>query len=347
MSENKKDINWINVVRAISIISVFVVHCELYYGYGLGFINRYIHPYYVNAFFFVSGYLFFRKQLSVPVIEEKCGEYLTGGGRKLASNILFRLVLPSLIFAMFEFVPKKVIKGDALDIHNMLWETVGGTTYWFTSALVTAQIFLLLLLLTRCRNIFMYWSVSLLLTAYGLYMARHGMNFLGLSNDFWRFKHGLLCVSLVTAGGLYWKYEAVFGILRKKIVLIMMTIVYFTVFTLLHDKLPVLISMLDINFAGYVSGCLASILLIEWCRQVPETRVLSFIGRHSISFYFMSGALPTVMGIACRKQLGEPTWYGFTIVFLLSLTTAYIATLLINNYIPWLLDFRKLRNKSL
>lgn len=74
-----KSINWINAVKAVSIIAVFFVHCQSYYGYELSSVNTLIRPFYVNAFFYVSGYLFFRKQLSVPVIGEKSKEYILGG----------------------------------------------------------------------------------------------------------------------------------------------------------------------------------------------------------------------------------------------------------------------------
>lgn len=51
MRENKS-VNWINAVKAVSIIAVFFVHCQSYYDYELGL---------VNTFFFVGGYQFFRK----------------------------------------------------------------------------------------------------------------------------------------------------------------------------------------------------------------------------------------------------------------------------------------------
>ena len=78
--ESKKNILWINYLKAISIIGVFAVHCQIYYDYWLGSINNFIHPFYVNAFFFVSGYLLFRKQLSEPLINQRTGEYVVGGG---------------------------------------------------------------------------------------------------------------------------------------------------------------------------------------------------------------------------------------------------------------------------
>lgn len=78
--ETRKDILWINYVKAFSIIGVFFVHSGLYYGLFTGSINTFIHPFYVNAFFFVSGYLFFRKQLSEKLLGQNIGEYLIGGG---------------------------------------------------------------------------------------------------------------------------------------------------------------------------------------------------------------------------------------------------------------------------
>ena len=76
----QKSILWINYLKAICIIGVFFVHCNLYYGYDMHGINAFVHPFYVNAFFFVSGYLLFRKQLSEPLISQKSLDYLLGGG---------------------------------------------------------------------------------------------------------------------------------------------------------------------------------------------------------------------------------------------------------------------------
>lgn len=75
----KNNIVWINYLKAISVIAVFLVHCELYCGFDAGVIDYLVHPFYVNAFFFVSGYLMLRKQLSEPLISEKCRYYLFGG----------------------------------------------------------------------------------------------------------------------------------------------------------------------------------------------------------------------------------------------------------------------------
>lgn len=46
-----KDINWINALKALCILFVFLRHSEGYYGCDLGWFDGLILPFYVNAFF--------------------------------------------------------------------------------------------------------------------------------------------------------------------------------------------------------------------------------------------------------------------------------------------------------
>lgn len=81
MSE-KKNVYWINAVKAFAIIAVFLSHVQAIYGYSIGLVHRFISPWYVNAFFFVSGYLLFRKQLSEPIVEQSKQQWFSrAGGR--------------------------------------------------------------------------------------------------------------------------------------------------------------------------------------------------------------------------------------------------------------------------
>lgn len=80
----QKNIFWINAVKTFAILGVFLFHVEQIYGYSLGKINDFIAPWYVNSFFFISGYLLFRKQLSFPIVEQSKQLYINrlanGGG---------------------------------------------------------------------------------------------------------------------------------------------------------------------------------------------------------------------------------------------------------------------------
>ena len=337
---NKKDINWINVVKAGSIIAVYFVHCQSYYGLWLGGVNDYIHPFYVNAFFFVSGYLLFRKQLSYPIVEENASAYVIGGGKQLAINSFFRIIVPSVIFATIEYVPKNLIRGYELDMSELFWDTLGGCTYWFTSASVISQIVLLVLFFTRCGTIWLYWIISMIVMAGGMYMAENEINFLGLSHDLWEFKHGLYALPFLTAGGLYWKYETLIQKIMKKKVVALMFIVYLLAFSLFHKDFRVLVSMLDVNWIGYIAGCFSSVLLIQLCKFLPVIKVLTYIGQNSIGFYFMSGAIPVVLSMVASKVQEASNIFGLISVLSISIVFAYIITYLINKYMPWLFDLR-------
>lgn len=85
----KKDVNWINALKALCIILVFLRHSENYYGYQLGRLDDLYLTIYVNAFFFVSGYLLFWKQLSAPRILEDKKNYIkpSGGGGRFYSTM--------------------------------------------------------------------------------------------------------------------------------------------------------------------------------------------------------------------------------------------------------------------
>ena len=48
---------WIDHVKVICMIGVYLLHSEAYYGFGDIQYGMLITPFYVNAFFFVSGYL--------------------------------------------------------------------------------------------------------------------------------------------------------------------------------------------------------------------------------------------------------------------------------------------------
>lgn len=74
MSEKEPSSNsrylWVDKVKAICIILVFYSHCSIFYGISIPLMRNVIEPFYVNAFFFVSGYLLLWKQLSSPKIDE-------------------------------------------------------------------------------------------------------------------------------------------------------------------------------------------------------------------------------------------------------------------------------------
>lgn len=59
-----KNLLWINSVKAICMLTVYLQHSISLYGIRMDWWEpQYITSFYVNGFFFVSGYLFFWKNL--------------------------------------------------------------------------------------------------------------------------------------------------------------------------------------------------------------------------------------------------------------------------------------------
>lgn len=82
----KNNICWIDLVKAICMILVYLLHVESYTG--MAWIKSYgylLQPFYVNAFFFVSGYLFFRKWIG----DDRVDEFSWGKYADAVKNLFF------------------------------------------------------------------------------------------------------------------------------------------------------------------------------------------------------------------------------------------------------------------
>lgn len=337
----KKNIIWINSLKAICILAVFFVHCQSYYGAWVGDANQFVHTFYVNAFFFVSGYLLFWKQLSEPKILEDKKRYVSrvGGGKILLLNVLYRIVIPSIIFSAIEFFPSCIIQGRGIDIGFALYKTIGGGTYWFTSALVVAELILLLLFWTRKRNIWFYVTLCVVLGLAGLVIVNLDI----LHNGIWAWRQGLIALIFLSMGGLYWKYE-------KKIDKQLMhwwfvaplLVAYILMVIGLKEYNDPLISTLTIQPLGFVTSAMACLLLVWMCKKLPEIKLLSFIGQNSLGFYFLSGALPITFSIIAKKMLVSGSTFMMLAIWIACVTVAYVAVLIINRWLPWLWDLRQL-----
>ncbi len=104
-----------------------------------------------------------------------------------------------------------------------------------------------------------------------------------------------------------------------------------------------MVSMGDMDVFGYFFGFLGSVILIWFCKQLPQIKTLTFVGRNSICFYFMSGALPITLSAIVKMFYPQASPLGLFLIFGLTLIGAYIASLVIVKYLPWMLDIRKLR----
>lgn len=262
----------------------------------------------------------------------------------LTLNVIFRIMIPTVLFSIIEFIPSFVLRGRDFGIGDFLYKTIGGCTYWFTAALAVAELLIGLMLLTRRKSVWFYFGCCSILSLIGWLMCRYDISILAnLPSLPWQYKHGLLCMAFMAFGGLYWRYEAAIGKVMNKFVLTGMIVAYVALLLLWPESFRVLISMQDLNLAGIGISLLSTVILIELCKMIRKSELLNYIGQNTIGFYFMSGALPIVLSMAVKHFLPGVRFAGFVIVFIGSMVTAYFAVRLINRWLPWLLDLREIR----
>ena len=346
-NNQKKDIYWINALKAICMIFIYFGHSELFYGAYIEQVDWFRLSFNTNAFFFVSGYLLFWKQLTSPRIEADFHQFVKGGFRKTTGNLLFRIVIPSILFSIIVFFPKNILRGNAFSMKEFIYDTIGGTTCWFTSALVVAELLILLLLMTRRKSIWFYVPFCIVLSFFGKWLADNGINLVkGTSSFPWHYKQALISLSYIVAGGLYWRYEKYIQKVLNKWVLLLLTILFAVVIVLYHDKMEFITSLNKINLLGYFVTIWATILLIELCRHIPTIKALSFIGQNTMGYYFLSGGIPNVLAVLIIKFIPGLHWWILLLLWALSLIVSTVLIMMINRWIPWFFDLRLMKAKQ-
>ena len=282
---------WINAVRGICIILVFFMHSGSYYGFSFELVERIISPFYVNAFFIISGYLFFRKLFSLL---EKTSLFLimiTYG-----KNIFFKLMIPTLLFSSIFLLPKCIFHSRAVSIGIWIHDILGGVSFWFTSALVVAQL-LLVLLLPFCRNRLIYYLIAggvLFMTA--LLLSRNG------GEPFpWYYKSGMGIVLFMVIGGFYYRFERSVDRFMLKNSVLAMLIIIGVCFCVLPIKTSSVMMSMKFNLNGFGVALSMSFLILCVAKKLPENRILNYIGKNSIIFYFFCGFFPACFSVIGKK----------------------------------------------
>lgn len=208
MNNTTRDIIWIDWVKSICIFFVYWCHVI-----QLGAYDRPIDiPYgffFVNAFFFVSGYLIFSKQLANSEIDCNVRTFwkknIVDGG--LLPNIIFKIAIPSIVFSTIDYVPKVLIRGEEMSLWMYFQDTFLRGTNWFTCALTVSEMIIFIFLLSRLRRIRYYVLSGAAIAIFGKYLQDN--NFLILGNTYmpWFYKSGMIATIFLVLGGLFFKYE--------------------------------------------------------------------------------------------------------------------------------------------
>ena len=279
---------WPDAAKAICMLLINYMHIRMYYNIPDNIFNNTFTslygPFFVNAFFVITGYFFFNKQLNTPIVNETFTQYYKESGKKQVLNVMFRILIPSLLFSILTFVPKVILKSGSFDLDFFLNKTILGGSYWFTSALISAYIIILIPIFLRIKNIGFYIIYAIICAFLGNYLLPYKLP--------WEFAPGLVATLFIVSGGVIGKYSHIIFKYLKWPVILALIIIYTILTVVLDINITTETYNESFNINGYLVSLLGSIILIAICQKLPYCKFLAFIGKNSILFYFLCGAIP-------------------------------------------------------
>ena len=341
MTDKNQREYWIDTLKAICIVCVYIAHCESFYCPSYNIAQLIVTPFYVNAFFFINGYLIVRKYFkNNQIVNYSFIEY-----KKNILNIVFRLAIPTIIFSAIIYIPKNNFN---FDLQNFSIAVFGGISLWFTSALCISQFVIYTLFLSKQKNIWLYilitFAIFLLTNIFGDVRSKPAIEYIP-----WFWQTGLIYTFLMMLGGAYNVYEAYINrILNKKIIItcIFTAFIALTIIQMKGFEIFCLGLSGKSNIIGITTIVLSLLLLIFFVKQITPNKITNFIGKHSIVFYFLSGAIPATILAGFEIFQLEKSYIILIAYILISLTTSYIATYIVTKFLPFLLDIRILFKKK-
>lgn len=337
MNDYSKDIEWINALKAVCMFLVYINHSEIYYGTYCSLFGYIYRPIFVNAFFFISGYLLFKKFFSCINIKNV---------RTLIIRNIYKLIIPTIFFSVLFYFPKKILRGEICDVQSFLCDTIGGGSIWFTAALFVAQFLLLILLLSKSKLTCMIGS--LFMWGIAAYLVNKHILIWGSETMPWYYKSGMQAVVIMVIGGFFVDMESKcrLYIQRYKWPLILLFLVYAILSCYFHSYIKTALDWQVLNIMGLFVSIIGIFTLIEFVKYLPSCRIINYIGRHSIGFYFFCGSIVNVFAVI--GKLIFPNGYIFVIIIAIS---AYLFSLLlvwlINTYLPFIYDLRLIKKRRI
>lgn len=126
----------------------------------------------------------------------------------------------------------------------------------------------------------------------------------------WYWRTGLIYTFIITLGGLYSTFESKVDLLSKgSIILIAISciIIYVCVYS------GYAIAFLGLSgrctILGLIGAISSTLLLIYIIKRCKNHTITDFIGKNSIVFYFLSGAVPNIVAIVLKKYLMAIFYY--------------------------------------
>lgn len=292
------------------------------------------------AFFFLSGYLFYRPEGFR--LRHKLHSWLRG------------VLMPYFIFTSALALPKAWLHGDGGSLSDLLLTILTGQGSWFIASLAVAELlFCLLLWLSRARWRWLagagLFAVAL---AYGF-----GTRRLAFEANWWHVNEAVVALPSLLLGYMVHRFDSLGTHWRLGLFALLLVLSLPVNVLVASSSWPsVLVGALVLPRLFLVKNALSVLLLyllftisqrdgVRWVELMPRwlAAMVSWTGRRSIVYYFFSSGVPTAL-TAVFSRLGY-TYRGcyaeVLVVFLFNLLLITLVTWAIYRYLPWTTGRRK------
>ena len=331
---------WIDLLRGFLMLAIIFDHTEICFtGDNIVPYRMYV-PDVLMAFFFLSGYLFYRPEGFR--LRHKLHSWLRG------------VLMPYFIFTSALALPKAWLHGAGGSLSDLLLTILTGQGSWFIASLAVAELlFCLLLWLSRARWRWLagagLFAVAL---AYGF-----GTRRLAFEANWWHVNEAVVALPSLLLGYMVHRFDKLGTRWRLGLFALLLVLSLPVNVLVASSSWPsVLVGALVLPRLFLVKNALSVLLLyllftisqrdgVRWVEQMPRwlAAMVSWTGRRSIVYYFFSSGIPTAL-TAVFSRLGY-TYRGcyveVLVVFLLNLLLITLVTWAIYRYLPWTTGRRK------
>ncbi|WP_026519133.1 acyltransferase family protein [Butyrivibrio sp. FCS006] len=347
MTGQTKRVEWVDTLKYICIMWVMLSHLES----KTGFLKTFYNPFFLNGFFFSSGYVYFHKD-----------EFKQFFAKKIRG-----LFVPWLIFSVFNILLSQLI---SFNNHSSLLDELKwnffqirgkGDGIWFVAALFVAFIpFYFFIdkyeksqkkLKDNILFIIVTLSLALISSLYGKYMNPNLLPW-GTYNLPWHIEYIFIAMFWMFMGYMFRnEYEKMYD---KNVNAISAIIVF--LFYIILQYAPYLTGSYILNgfisiIYSYIVSFLGVFVLIYLCKKITPNKYMLYIGQNTLICFALHGKIYSILQTILKKTVGllyaailANTFASsiFAIVFTIILSLILIFPIfIINRWFPFLIGRKR------
>ncbi|MBJ2183422.1 MAG: acyltransferase [Muribaculaceae bacterium] len=332
--------DWFDLARGILMVMLFVYHSEVYYGDGHSW-SFLFSPFRMAAFFIISGYFF-------------CRDWDTFDFSHKTRQVVRAMIVPYFVFTIVLLLPKPIIHG--INAKQALLDILLFRASWFIIVIAVCQLVygyfvhrkwsvLKVAIFTVLMFVLGYWSVLWYESNPDCLVDSPFLNSPIYNNRL------PLCINIVLmimpfffAGMLLRKYERYIRFIADTKWMVLLCAVYLIIVITDHytwnSDITMNVHMYRNVALVYIYAFFGAWLVMSVSKRIGRVGVLNYIGKNSIVFYFLNGAMLQITAAIVTRimklaPINNGGGYFMTIIVALVACAATIPVCwFINKYLP-------------